>query len=65
MTRAVVVRSAPRMPGMFKIDPTLTTGLDGATKTTSAVSMDSTTPGPAVAVSAPTNAKLWVGTCAR
>ena len=65
MTRAGVERSAPRMPGTFRIAPMLTTGLDGASSTTSAVSMASTTPGPADALSAPTNAKLCVGTCAR
>ena len=65
MTRAVVERSAPRIPGTARIAPMLTTGLDGASSTTSAVSMASVTPGPAVAFSAPTNAKLCVGTCAR
>ena len=43
----------------------LTTGLDGASSTTSADAMASVTPGPAVALSAPTKAKLCVGTCAR
>ncbi len=43
----------------------LTTGLDGAISTTSALSIASVTPGPAVAFSAPTNAKLCVGTWAR
>ncbi len=43
----------------------LTTGFDGASITTSASLIASTTPGPAVAFSAPTNAKLCVGTCAR
>ncbi len=43
----------------------LTTGFDGANSTTSAVSIASTTPGAAVAVSVPMKAKLCVGTCAR
>ena len=37
MTRAGVERSAPRMPGTARIAPMLTTGLDGASSTTSAV----------------------------
>src|SRR5207244_1372272 len=62
---AGVDRSAARIPGIARIAPMLTTGLDGARSTTSAVSIASMTPGPAVAASAPTNAKLWLGTCAR
>ena len=50
---------------MARIEPMLTTGLDGASSTTSASAIASVTPGPAVAVSAPTNAKLCVGTWAR
>ena len=58
MTGAGVDRSAARIPGIARIAPMLTTGLDGARNTTSADSIASTTPGPAVALSAPTNAKL-------
>lgn len=43
----------------------LTTGLDGARITASASAIASSTPGPAVAVSAPTNANDFAGTAAR
>src|SRR6516225_697741 len=65
MTGADVDRSAARTPGMARIAPMLTTGFDGARNTTSADSIAAMTPGPAVALSAPMNAKLWVGTWAR
>ncbi len=64
-TGAEVERSAPRMPGMARMAPMLTTGLDGARNTTSASAIASVTPSPAAAFSAPTNAKLWVGILAR
>src|SRR5258708_1604392 len=57
MTRAGVERSAARIPGTARIAPMLTTGFDGASSTTSAVSIDSGTPGPALAVSATTDAQ--------
>ena len=47
---------------MASMEPMLTTGLDGANSTASASSIASVTPGPAVAASAPTNAKLCVST---
>ncbi len=65
ITGADVERSAPRIPGIVMIAPMLTTGLDGASMTTSACSIAATTPGPAVALSDPTKAKLWVGIRAR
>ena len=64
-TGAEVERSAPRIPGMASIAPMLTTGLDGASMTTSASVIAETTPGPAVAFSDPTKAKLCVGIRAR
>ena len=65
ITGAGVERSAPRMPPIARIAPMLTTGLDGASRTTSAPVIASTTPGPAEADSAPTKAKLWVSIFAR
>ena len=65
ITGADVARSAARMPPIFRMEPMLTTGFDGAINTTSAPSIASVTPGAAVALSAPTNAKLSVGTWAR
>ena len=61
---ALVDRSVPRMPGMVRIAPTLTTGFDGATRMMSASAIASVTSGAAWAFSAPMNAKLWVGTWA-
>ena len=54
-----------RIPGIARIAPTLTTGFDGATKMTSASAIESVTSVVALAFSAPTKAKLCVGSCAR
>src|SRR2546430_838012 len=52
-TGAVVERSASTMPGTARIGPMEVTGLEGQTMTTSAVWIDSTTPGAGPALGAP------------
>ena len=56
-TRPRVARSASRMPGTPRIVPIDTTGLDGASRTASAVANASTTPGAGRAASTPTCTK--------
>ena len=59
-TGAGVSRSASRMPGTARIVPMLTTGLLGASSTTSASAIDSGTPGAGLASSRP----IWTKPCA-
>ena len=62
---AVAARNAPRIPGTARMAPTLTTGLDGASKMMSASAIAATASVAALAFSAPIKAKLCVGTWAR
>src|SRR5262249_16256411 len=60
----VFARTAAAMPGTARMVPTLTTGLDGGNRTTSASPMASSTPGAGAASSAPARTKPSAGPAA-
>ncbi len=60
----VLARTASAMPGIARMMPMLTTGLDGGSSTKSASAIARSTPGAGAARSAPEAMKLRAGTLA-